>query len=115
MCRVAFARVQRVQTVEETLNEFKRTRLVRGTWADRGNGESDGWEESGTVTAHAVVFARLRRVWNVEETPNEFRRARLVSSMVGRHGELEVRRVGGQGDWDCAQHCVCEGPEGSES
>ena len=26
--RVAFARVQRVQTVEETLNEFKRTRLV---------------------------------------------------------------------------------------
>ena len=39
---VAFARVQSVQTVEETLNEFKRTRLVRGTWADRGNGESDG-------------------------------------------------------------------------
>ena len=27
-CRVAFARVQRVQKVEETLNEFKRTHLV---------------------------------------------------------------------------------------
>ena len=84
---VAFARVQSVQTVEETLNEFKRTRLVRGTWADRGNGESDGWEESGTVTAHAVVFARIRRVWKVEETLNEFRRARLVSSMVGGRKE----------------------------
>ena len=80
---VAFARVQSVQTVEETLNEFKRTRLVRGTWADRGNGESDGWEESGTVTAHAVVFARIRRVGKVEEKLDEFRQACLVSSMVG--------------------------------
>ena len=41
MCHVAFARVQRVQTVEETLNEFKRTRLVsrkvggRREWKER--------------------------------------------------------------------------------
>ena len=61
------------------------------------------------------MFARIRRFWKVEETLNEFRRARLVSSMVGGRGELEVRRVGGQGDWDCAQGCVCEDPKASES
>ena len=39
--RVAFARVQRVQTVEETLNEFKRTRLV-----SRKAGGRTEWEIS---------------------------------------------------------------------
>ena len=62
-----------------------------------------------------IVFARIQRLHKVDEILNEFRRTRLVSSMVGRHGELEVRRVGGQGDWDCAQHCVCEDPKASES
>ena len=48
--RVAFATVQRVQKVEETLKEFKRTRLVGGRmggrtkweirWAE-GEGECD--------------------------------------------------------------------------
>ena len=33
--RVAFAAVQRVQTVEETLNKFKRTRLVSGRTGGR--------------------------------------------------------------------------------
>ena len=33
--RVVFVRVQRVQTVEETLNEFKRTRLVSGRMGGR--------------------------------------------------------------------------------
>ena len=36
---VVFARVQRVQKVEETLNEFKRTRLVTRRMAGR-----TGWE-----------------------------------------------------------------------
>ena len=35
MRHVAFAAVQRVQTVEETLNEFKRTRLVSGRTGGR--------------------------------------------------------------------------------
>ena len=59
------------------------------------------------------MFARLQRVWNVEERLNEFRQAHLVSSMVGGCGEWEVTRVGGQGDWDCAQRCVCEDPKAS--
>ena len=38
--RIAFARVQRVQNAEETLNEFKRTRLV-----SRKVGGRTEWEE----------------------------------------------------------------------
>ena len=53
------------------------------------------------MTVQAGVFARVQMVQKVEETLNEFRRTRLVSSMVGVRTEWEVRRVGGQGDWDC--------------
>ena len=67
-----------------------------GTW----NGKSDGEEESGTVTAHAVVCGRVQRVQKVEETLNEFKRTRLVSRNVGRRREWEGRRVGGQVDCD---------------
>jgi len=63
----------------------------------------------------SVVFARVQRVQKVGKTLNEFRRTHLVSSVVGGCTEWEVRRVGGWGDWDCVQHCVWEGPEGSES
>jgi len=67
------------------------------------------------VTVHAVVFERVQRVQKFEETLNEFRQTCLMSSMVGGHTEWEVRRVRGLGDWDCAQCCVCQSPNGSES
>ena len=51
MHRVVCVRFQRVQKVEETINEFRRTRLVRrkvgrcmeweGRWADAWNGKED--------------------------------------------------------------------------
>ena len=67
------------------------------------------------MTVHAIVFARVQRVQKVEETLNKFKRICLVTRrMAGRTG-WEIRRVEGEWDCDCARHCVCEGPEHSES
>ena len=46
---VVFARLQRVQNVEETLNEFKRTRLVRRKVGGRTEWEWEGIPVAGQV------------------------------------------------------------------
>ena len=62
-----------------------------------------------------VVFARVQRVQKVEETLNEFRRTHLVSRNMGGLREWEGTWVASEDKGtDCAQHCVCEGPESPE-
>ena len=61
-----------------------------------------------------VVFANIQRAQKVEDILNEFKPTCLVSKRVGGRMEWEGRPLEGQGDWDCACHCVWEGPEGSE-
>ena len=63
------------------------------------------------MTVHA---AGVQRVQKVEETLNKFKRTRLVSRNMGRLREWEGTWVGGQRDFDCALHCIGEGPEGPE-
>jgi len=64
---------------------------------------------------HTVVFARAQKAQKVEETLNELKRTCLVSRKMGRCTGWGGRWVGGQVDWDCAPHCVCKSPDGSES
>ena len=112
---VVFGRVQRVQKVEETLNEFKRTRLVGRRMAGRTEWEIRRVEGECDCDCARCCVRQGRRVQKVEETLNEFKRTCLVARRMAVCTGWEIRRVGGEWDCDCARHCVWEGPEGSYS
>ena len=80
---VVFARVQRVQKVEETLNEFKRTRLVGRRMAGRTEWEIRRVEGEWDCDCARCCVRQGRRVQKVEETRNEFKRTRLVGGRLG--------------------------------
>ena len=78
-----FATVQRVQKVEETLNEFKRTRLVGRRMAGRTEWEIRRVEGEWDCDCARCCVRQGRRVQKVEETQNEFKRTRLVGGRLG--------------------------------
>ena len=62
------------------------------------------------MTVRRVAFPWVQRVQNTEETLNKFKPTRLVSWKVGGRTEWEISWVGGQVDYDCVRHCVCQAP-----
>ena len=82
---VVFGKVQRVQKVEETLNEFKQTRLVGRRMAGRMEWEIRRVEGEWDCDCARCCVRQGRRVQKVEVTRNEFKRTRLVGGRLGGH------------------------------